>query len=88
MSYITRIRSHHTLIQVYAPYLQRTMPMTDEEEEKQNKLFGKGSESNERISIRDRIEVSQRLQTPKLMSDMSAFKAANPGCIFEDFVAW
>lgn len=63
--------------------------MTDEEEEKQNKLFGKGGDSNnERLSIRDRIEVSQRIQTPKLMSDMSAFKAANPGCIFEDFVTW
>ena len=63
--------------------------MTDEEEEKQNKLFGKsGDSNNERLSIRDRIEVSQRIQTPKLMSDMSAFKAANPGCIFEDFVTW
>lgn len=65
--------------------------MTDEEEAKQNKLFGKKNEINDdngRLSIRDRIEVSQRLQTPKLMSDMAAFKAANPGCIFEDFVSW
>lgn len=64
--------------------------MTDEEEEKQNRLFGRKNDSgiNERLSIRDRIEVSQRMQTPKLMSDMSAFKAANPGCVFEDFVSW
>lgn len=64
--------------------------MTDEEEEKQNRLFGRSNDSgiNDRLSIRDRIEVSQRIQTPKLMSDMSAFKAANPGCIFEDFVSW
>jgi Rab3 GTPase-activating protein catalytic subunit len=76
--------------QVYAPYLQRTTPMTDEEEEKQNKLFGKRCEFDldQRLSIRDRIEISQRLHAPKLMSDMSAFKAANPGCIFEDFVSW
>ena len=78
-------------LQVYAPYLQRTLPMTDEEEAKQNKLFGKSNavyDDTGRLSIRDRIEVSQRLQTPKLMSDMSAFKAANPGCTFEDFVSW
>lgn len=65
--------------------------MTDEEEAKQNKLFGKSNavyDDTGRLSIRDRIEVSQRLQTPKLMSDMSAFKAANPGCIFEDFISW
>lgn len=29
-----------------------------------------------------------KMQTESLLSDMSAFKAANPKCIFEDFVRW
>lgn len=28
------------------------------------------------------------VQVAMLRSDMSAFKAANPGCVFEDFVRW
>ncbi|KAL3787814.1 hypothetical protein HJC23_003563 [Cyclotella cryptica] len=76
--------------QVYAPYLQRTMPMTDEEEEKQLKLSGvkNKNDRDERLSIRDRIQIAQRLQKPKLVSDMAAFKAANQGAVFEDFVSW
>jgi Rab3 GTPase-activating protein catalytic subunit len=60
------------------------------EEEKQKKLLGVGhnDEIGGRLSIRERIEVSQRLQKPKLLSDMSAFKAANHGAVFEDFLSW
>ncbi|KAL7487685.1 hypothetical protein ACHAW6_013266 [Cyclotella cf. meneghiniana] len=76
--------------QVYAPYLQRTLPMTDEEEEKQRALSGirNNIDSDKRLSVHDRIMVAQRLQKPKLVSDMASFKAANQGAIFEDFVSW
>ncbi|KAL7549742.1 hypothetical protein ACHAWF_013009 [Thalassiosira exigua] len=76
--------------QLYAPYLQRTMPMTDEEEQKQKKFLGvsKNTTKEERPSIRSRITIAQRLQKPKLLSDMSSFKAANREAVFEDFVRW
>jgi len=74
--------------QLYAPYLQRTLPMTDEEEEKQKKLMASKAANEEKVSIQSRIAISQRLQKPKLLSDMSSFKAANPGAVFEDFVLW
>ena len=63
--------------------------MTDEEEEKQRKLSGiRNDDSDKRLFVRDRIQVAQRLQKPKLVSDMAAFKAANQGAVFEDFVSW
>lgn len=64
--------------------------MTDEEEEKHKKLLGvsKSGGKEKGVSIQSRIGLSQRLQKPKLLSDMSAFKAANPGAVFEDFVTW
>jgi len=76
--------------QLYAPYLQRTMPMSDVEIEKQKKFLGisKTIKEEERPSIRSRIAIAQRLQKPKLLSDMSSFKAANHGAVFEDFVRW
>ena len=43
------------------------------------------------ISLGDSAAGAQsrlKMQTATLESDMSAFKAANPGCIFEDFVRW
>lgn len=33
-------------------------------------------------------QLRARLQGALLLSDMSAFKAANPGCLLEDFVRW
>jgi len=75
--------------QVYAPYLQRTLPVTDEEEERQKRMLGVDRGNGEdRLSIQDRIKIAQRLQKPKLISDMSSFKAANHGAVFEDFVRW
>lgn len=62
--------------------------MTDEEEEKQKKLMASKAANEEKVSIQSRIAISQRLQKPKLLSDMSSFKAANPGALFEDFVLW
>lgn len=76
--------------QLYAPYLQRTMPMTDEEEQKRKKFLGvsKNTSKEERQPIKSRIAIAQRLQRPKLISDMSSFKAANNDAVFEDFVRW
>ena len=67
--------------------------MTDEEEEKQKKLLGvignvRDDKNVQRQSIKDRIAIAQRLQKPKLLSDMSSFKAANPSAVFDDFVGW
>ena len=62
--------------------------MTDEEEQKQKKFMGFGKNTERRPSIKSRIDLAQRLQKPKLLSDMSSFKAANPGAVFEDFVRW
>lgn len=66
------------------------MPMTDEEEQKQKKFLGvtKTPAKAERPSIKSRISIAQRLQKPKLLSDMSSFKAANHDAVFEDFVSW
>jgi len=33
-------------------------------------------------------EARARMQAGEVISDMAAFKAANPGCAFEDFVRW
>ena len=33
-------------------------------------------------------ELRQQLQTKSLVSDMQAFKAANPSCEFADFIRW
>ena len=62
--------------------------MTDIEEERQKKVLGTSKCTLERPSIRSRIAIAQRLQKPKLLSDMSSFKAANRGAVFEDFVRW
>jgi Rab3 GTPase-activating protein catalytic subunit len=64
--------------------------MTDEEEENQKKILGvsKNTRKEEHHSITSRINIAQRLQRPKLLSDMSSFKAANHGAVFEDFVRW
>ena len=65
--------------------------MTDEEEQKQKQFLGfsKNIDEEERpSSIKSRIAIAQRLQKPKLLSDMSSFKAANHGAVFEDFIQW
>uniref|UniRef100_A0A0N4Z7U4 Rab3 GTPase-activating protein catalytic subunit n=1 Tax=Parastrongyloides trichosuri TaxID=131310 RepID=A0A0N4Z7U4_PARTI len=62
---------------MYIPFLQYPAPLT--EEQFHNKILLESDLSNE-----------ERLQNQivGLKSDMSAFKAANPGCCFEDFVRW
>jgi Rab3 GTPase-activating protein catalytic subunit len=62
--------------------------MTDVEDQKQKKFMGFVENIKRRPSIKSRIDIAQRLQKPKLLSDMSSFKAANNGAVFEDFVRW
>ena len=80
--------------QMYAPYLQRPEPLTDDlilerrmmlsEEYFASEMVNKDA----RVPVQKRLEIAYRLQKPRLLSDMNAFKAANPGAIFQDFVSW
>lgn len=70
--------------QLYAPYLQRDEPLTDDLILERKKMLT----SNGASDIKSRIEAAQRLQKRKLISDMSAFKAANPKGVFQDFISW
>lgn len=75
--------------QLYAPYLQRSDPVTDDVIlERRLMLTSQRSPASKKLKVHDRIEIALRLQKPKLLSDMRAFKAANPGAIFVDFVNW
>ena len=103
--------------QVYAPYLQRPSPLTDDMVAERQELLegrtwcGLGSgNTGERSRGRwnssscdrqhspslshsesdqmERLKLAQMMERPKLVSDMSAFKAANPGCQYEDFLSW
>jgi Rab3 GTPase-activating protein catalytic subunit len=52
-------------------------------------MLAKSCEGEEkRGALQARLEIAQRLQKPKLLSDMSAFKAANPKCTIDDFTRW
>lgn len=74
--------------QIYAPYLQRALPLTDDLIAQRQMMMRRQQGMKASVTIKQRIEIAQRLQKPKLISDMQAFKAANPGAEFEDFVAW
>ena len=74
--------------QVYAPYLKRAFPLTDDIVAQRQDMMRRQTGDNPSATIKRRIEIAQRLQKPKLLSDMQAFKAANPGAIFGDFLAW
>ena len=73
--------------QLYAPYLQRDVPLTDDLILERKKMLTSTGVSD-KTTIQSRIEAAHRLQKKKLVSDMSAFKAANPGAIFQDFINW
>ncbi|XP_055343757.1 rab3 GTPase-activating protein catalytic subunit-like [Paramacrobiotus metropolitanus] len=67
---------------VFIPVTQEVAPMTEDA----------AAAHLERLAATDDDEVGRalriKLQSAALVSDMSAFKAANPGCCFEDFVRW
>ncbi|KAL3944147.1 MAG: hypothetical protein SGBAC_001794 [Bacillariaceae sp.] len=77
--------------QVYAPYFQRPSPLTDDVVlERRTMLVDRGekSEKKRQVALQSRLDIAQRLQKPKLQSDMCAFKAANPGSKLDDFASW
>ena len=39
-------------------------------------------------STNDAALLRAKIQSASLLSDMESFKAANPGCILEDFIRW
>jgi hypothetical protein len=75
--------------QLYAPYLQRPYPVTDDVAMERRVMLAKSSDNDDKRGIlQTRLDIAQRLQRPKLVSDMCAFKAANPKCTLDDFTKW
>lgn len=67
---------------INVPITQEPLVMTADSFEEQKELFARMGSSEEATRLRAEI------QGASLLSDMQAFKAANPACIFEDFVRW
>ncbi|KAK2815399.1 hypothetical protein Q5P01_025866 [Channa striata] len=57
-------------------------PITEDLLEEQSEVLAKLGTSAEGSHLR------ARMQSACLLSDMESFKAANPGCVLEDFVRW
>ncbi|GFN74143.1 hypothetical protein PoB_000064900 [Plakobranchus ocellatus] len=68
--------------QLYIPITQEPSPMTEDMLEEHAEVLAKLGSTAEGSQIR------ARMQSACLVSDMESFKAANPGCILEDFVRW
>jgi len=67
---------------VYVPLTQDHGRMTEDMIREQEDILASLGSSAEAQKIR------ARMQSASLLSDMQAFKAANPGCVLEDFVRW
>nr|XP_054590315.1 rab3 GTPase-activating protein catalytic subunit isoform X3 [Nothobranchius furzeri] len=67
---------------LYVPVTQEPAPMTEDQLEEQSEVLAKLGTSAEGSHLR------ARMQSACLVSDMESFKAANPGCVLEDFVRW
>ena len=68
--------------QLWEPITQPTPLMTEDMIEEQQNIMEKLGSNKEGQHLRAKIQSAQ------LISDMQAFKAANPGCVLEDFVKW
>jgi len=64
------------------PITQEPAPMTEDMLEEQAEILTQLGTSAEGARVR------AQMQCASLLSDMEAFKAANPGCLLEDFVRW
>lgn len=64
------------------PVTQEVRVMTSDKFDEQQEMFARMGSSADSSRLRT------EMQTAGLASDMQAFKAANPGCILEDFVRW
>ncbi|XP_013865900.1 rab3 GTPase-activating protein catalytic subunit [Austrofundulus limnaeus] len=67
---------------LYVPVTQEPAPMTEDQLEEHSEVLAKLGTSAEGTHLR------ARMQSACLVSDMESFKAANPGCVLEDFVRW
>lgn len=67
---------------VMEPITQAAVPMTEDVAKQQQELLSRLGGSAESAVLR------QQLQSAALVSDMQAFKAANPGCCLADFIRW
>ncbi|KAL3981867.1 Rab3 GTPase-activating protein catalytic subunit family protein [Acanthocheilonema viteae] len=63
---------------IYEPVTQSRVPITEDMLERHTEYLASLNDPEERV----------KAQLEPLFSDMEAFKAANPGCCFEDFVRW
>lgn len=73
------IKTHEPMCE---PILQDHGIITEDMILEQQEIFSKLGTSEEAQKLR------QRMQAASLLSDVQAFKAANPNCILEDFVRW
>ncbi|KAF1332843.1 Rab3 gtpase-activating protein catalytic subunit, partial [Globisporangium splendens] len=64
------------------PLTQVAVPMTEDVAKEQQDLLSRLGVSVESAMLR------QQIQSAALVSDMQAFKAANPGCCLADFIRW
>ena len=67
---------------LFVPVCQDATPMTDDMLQEQSEILSQMGSSAEATALR------LKMQLPSLVSDMEAFKAANPGARLEDFVRW
>ena len=72
----------HPSIPLRRPITQEPLVLTLDKVEEQAEMFARMG------SGADASKLRMELQTKGLASDMSAFKAANPGCVLEDFIRW
>uniref|UniRef100_A0A3B3CJN1 Rab3 GTPase-activating protein catalytic subunit n=1 Tax=Oryzias melastigma TaxID=30732 RepID=A0A3B3CJN1_ORYME len=72
----------HSSEPLFVPVTQEPAPMTEDQLEEQSEVLAKLGTSAEGTHLR------ARMQSACLLSDMESFKAANPGCVLEDFVRW
>ncbi|KAL2333006.1 hypothetical protein Fmac_014219 [Flemingia macrophylla] len=70
------LKSHQSM---HAPYTQEPPLMTEDMHEERLKAVE---------AFGDSFNFSAQLERDILTSDMSAFKAANPDAVFEDFIRW
>ncbi|KAG9063778.1 Rab3 GTPase-activating protein catalytic subunit [Linnemannia hyalina] len=64
------------------PKLQEPGYMTEDMIQQQEELFETLGSSSDGAKMR------AKMQSTQLISDMEAFKAANPGCVLGDFIRW
>jgi Rab3 GTPase-activating protein catalytic subunit len=67
---------------LYIPQTQEPLVMTED-------MVNELSEKLSQLGTSEKAaKMRARMQSAQLISDMQAFKAANPGCILADFVRW